>query len=154
MAKRRDAIRMTDAEMWKFIEEQKSLQVATLGKDGMPHLTTLWFAIVDKEIVFETFSKSQKVLNLKRDDRISVLLEDGVEYSKLRGVSIQGRAHLEHEADKVHPYALAVMRRNQPEIPEDKLDEAARMLASKRSAVIIKPERIISWDHNKLGGTY
>jgi PPOX class probable F420-dependent enzyme len=154
MAKRRDAIRMTDDEMWKFIEEQKSLQVATLGKDGMPHLTTLWFAIVDKEIVFETFSKSQKVLNLKRDDRISVLLEDGVEYSKLRGVSIQGRAHLEHEADKVHPYALAVMRRNQPEIPEDKLDEAARMLASKRSAVIIKPERIISWDHNKLGGTY
>jgi PPOX class probable F420-dependent enzyme len=154
MAKRRDAIRMTDAEMWKFIEEQKSLQVATLGKDGMPHLTTLWFAIVDREIVFETFSKSQKILNLKRDDRISVLLEDGVEYSKLRGVSIQGRAHLEHDADKVHPYALAVMRRNQPEIPEDKLDEAAKLLASKRSAVIIKPERIISWDHNKLGGTY
>ena len=31
MPKRRDAIRMTDEEMWAFIEEQKSLQVATIG---------------------------------------------------------------------------------------------------------------------------
>ena len=61
MAKRRDAIRMSDEETWKFIEERKSLQVATLGRDGSPHLTTLWFAIVDGEIVFETFTKSQKI---------------------------------------------------------------------------------------------
>ena len=92
MPKRRDSIQMSDEEIWKFIEEQKSLQVATLGKDGMPHLTTLWFALVDGEIVFETFTKSQKVVNLRRDPRISVLLEDGEEYNKLRGVSIQGRA--------------------------------------------------------------
>jgi len=154
VAKRRDAIRMSEDEMWAFIEEQKSLQVATLGKDGMPHLTTLWFAVVDGKIAFETFSKSQKVVNLKRDDRISILLEDGLEYSKLRGVSMQGRARLIHDAEGVHPYALAVMRRNQPEIPADKLDEAAKMLASKRSAVIVEPERIISWDHTKLGGAY
>ena len=154
MAKRRDAIRMSDEEMRAFIEEQKSLQVATIGKDGVPHLTTLWFAVVDGEIAFETFTKSQKVVNLRRDPRISVLLEDGLEYNQLRGVSMQGRAALESDPEKVHPYALAVMRRNQPEIPEDKLDEAARMLASKRTAVIVKPERIISWDHRKLGGSY
>jgi PPOX class probable F420-dependent enzyme len=154
MGKKRDKIRMTDEEMEKFIEERKSLQVATLGKDGAPHLTTLWFAIVDGEIVFETFTKSQKIVNLQRDPRIAVLLEDGTAYNELRGVSINGRAELHTDPEKVHPYALAVMRRNQPEIPEDKLDDVAKLMASKRTAVVVKPEKIVSWDHRKLGGTY
>ena len=154
MPKRRDSIQMSDEEVWKFIEEQKSLQVATIGKDGMPHLTTLWFAVIDGEIVFETFTKSQKIVNLKRDPRISALLEDGVEYNKLRGVSIQGRAELHTDPEEVLPCAMAVMRRNQPEIPPEQLEQAARMLAAKRIGVVIKPERIFSWDHNKLGGTY
>ena len=154
MGKKRDQIRMTDEEMEKFIEERKSLQVATLGKDGAPHLTTLWFAIVDGEIVFETFTKSQKIVNLRRDPRIAVLLEDGTVYNELRGVSINGRAELHDDPEEVHPYALAVMRRNQPEIPEEQLDAVAKMMASKRTAVVVKPEKIVSWDHRKLGGTY
>jgi len=154
MAKRRAAIQMSEEERTKFIEEQRSLQVATIGKDGMPHLTTLWFAVVDGEIAFETFTKSQKIVNLKRDPRIAVLLEDGHAYNELRGVSIQGRAELHDDPERVHPYALAVMRRNQPEIPEENLDQAAHAMAAKRTAVVVKPERIISWDHRKLGGGY
>ena len=154
MPKRRAAIQMSEEERTKFIEEQRSLQVATIGKDGMPHLTTLWFAVVDGEIAFETFTKSQKIVNLKRDPRITVLLEDGHAYNELRGVSIQGRAELHDDPERVHPYALAVMRRNQPEIPEENLDQAARAMAAKRTAVVVKPERIISWDHRKLGGGY
>ena len=154
MAKKRDQIRMTDDELWKFIEERKSLQVATIGADGAPHLTTLWFAIVDGEIAFETFSKSQKIVNLRRDPRIAVLLEDGAKYNELRGVAINGRALLHSDPARVHPYALAVMKRNQPEIPAEQLEAAAKVLASKRTAVIVKPEKIVSWDHRKLVGAY
>ncbi|MGE4653395.1 MAG: TIGR03618 family F420-dependent PPOX class oxidoreductase [Myxococcota bacterium] len=154
MAKRRAQIQMSDEEVWAFVEERKSLQVATIGRDGMPHLTTLWFALVEGRIAFETFSKSQKIVNLKRDPRISVLLEDGEQYAELRGVSISGHAELYDDPDEVHPYAMAVMRRNQPEIPADKVDDAARALASKRTAVLVVPERIVSWDHSKLSGGY
>ncbi len=154
MAKRRDKIAMSEEEIWAFIEKQKSLQVATLNKDGSVHLTTLWFAIVDGALVFETFTKSQKIVNLKRDARIAVLLEDGTEYNELRGVSINGHAELHDDPEVVHPYALAVMRRNQPEIPVDALDRAAKRMSSKRSAVVVKAERTVSWDHGKLGGTY
>ena len=154
MAKRRDQIRMTDAELEAFIEECKTLQVATLNRDGSPHLTTLWFAVVDGEIAFETFTKSQKIVNLKRDPRIAVLLEDGIRYHELRGVSINGRAELHDDPDVVHGYALAVMRRNQPEIPTEALDQAARMMSAKRTAVVVKPERVMSWNHAKLGGSY
>lgn len=154
MAKKRDQIRMSEDELWKFVEEQKSLQVATLDKDGSPHLTTLWFALVDGEICFETFTKSQKVVNLQRDPRIAVLLEDGTTYNELRGVSIQGRAQLHTDPAVVHGYALAVMKRNQPEIPAEQLEGVAKMMASKRTAVVVKAEKIISWDHRKLSGAY
>jgi PPOX class probable F420-dependent enzyme len=154
MPKRRDQIRMTEAEVKDFIGDRKSLQVATLNRDGSVHLTTLWFALVEGDIVFETFTKSQKIVNLRRDPRIAVLLESGTRYDELRGVSINGRAPLHDDPEVVHPYALAVMRRNQPEIPEESLDQVARMMAAKRTAVVVKAEKVVSWDHRKLGGSY
>ena len=76
---------MTDDELWSFIESQKTIQFATIGRDGAPHLVPLWFAIDDGAIVLETFTKSQKVKNLERDARATVLFEDGDEYAQLRG---------------------------------------------------------------------
>ena len=154
MSKKRDLIRMTDEEMWKFIEGCKSLQVATLNKSGSVQLTTLWFAIVDGAIIFETFTKSQKIVNLKRDPRIAVLVEDGTAYDQLRGVSINGRAELIDDPAQVERYAEAVVRKNNPEVPPEMVGQAAKAMAQKRTVVIIRPERIASWDHRKLGGTY
>ncbi len=151
---RRDLIRMTDEEMRLFIEEQKSLQVSCMGPDGWPHLTTLWFAVVDQKIVFETYTRSQKILNLQRNPNITVLLEDGLIYEELRGVMIKGNAILESEPEDVEKYAKAVMLRNQPEYGEELLSEAAKQMSFKRTAVIIEPNEVITWDHTKLGGTY
>ena len=154
MPKRRDQIRMTDSEMRDFIASRKSMQVATLGRDGAPHLTTLWFALVDDRLVFETFSKSQKIRNLERDPRIAVLFEDGIEYSELRGVSINGRAELVTDPERVHVLARAVMRRNQPALTDEQVDQVSKMMARKRTAVIVHPEKIVSWDHRKLDVPY
>jgi PPOX class probable F420-dependent enzyme len=154
MPKRRDQIRMSQVEMWDFIREQKSLQVATLNRDGSPHLTTLWFAVVEGEIVFESFAKSQKLVNLERDPRIAVLLEDGSAYEELRGVSIAGRAELHREPGLLRRFAAEIIRRNRPEISEESVEQAATQMAAKRAAVVVKPEKIMSWDHRKLGGIY
>lgn len=149
-ANRRDAIRMDDAELREFVAAQKSLQVGTVAQDGGVHLSTLWFGIVDDRIVFETYTKSQKIKNLERDDRITVLLEDGDVYENLRGAMIRGRAVLVQDPDRVHALALAVLTRNQPDIPEHVLDEAATAMASKRTAVVIEADSVVSWDHTKL----
>ena len=138
----------------QFIASQKSLQVATINKDGTPHLSTLWFDVVNGEIVFETFTKSQKIKNLQRDNRISCLLEDGLVYEKLRGVQINGVAELVDSPDEVHQLAKGVMVRNNPEIPAEALDEVAKAMSVKRTAVVVKATKIVSWDHQKLGGTY
>lgn len=145
---------MTEEEALEFIESQKSLQVATINKDGTPHLSTLWFDLVDGEIVFETFTKSQKIKNLQRDNRISCLLEDGLVYEKLRGVQINGVAELVDSPNEIHQLAKGVMARNNPEIPIEALDEVAKAMSVKRTAVIVKATKIVSWDHQKLEGAY
>jgi PPOX class probable F420-dependent enzyme len=144
---------MSDAEVWAFVESQKNIQVATIGKDGTPHLTVLWFAMVDGKVVLETFTKSQKVKNLERDERITVLFEDGDVYEKLRGVSIRGRAELSQEPKRVHDLHMAVLRRN-TEYDEQTLEAATSSMAGKKTAIIIHPDKIISWDHTKLNVSY
>ena len=153
-ANRRDLIAMSEEERFAFIEEQKSLQVACMGRDGWPHLTTLWFAVVEKEIVFETYTRSQKILNLQRDPRITVLLEDGLTYETLRGVMIKGTASLVSEANEVEKYAKFVMSRNHPEYDEEVFTQIAKEMSLKRTAVVVRAEEFISWDHTKLGGKY
>ena len=154
MAKRRDAIKMSDEEIWRFIATQKTVQVATINKDGTPHVMPLWFGIDDEKIVLETFTKSQKIVNLERDDRINLLLEDGDVYNELKGVSIKGRAKLIRDHAEVHRLHMSVLVRNTPEVPTDVLEKAVAAMVPKKTAIVIEPEKFITWDHGKLGGTY
>ena len=148
---RRDLIRMTEAEATEFLSAKQSLQVGTIDPDGSVHLSTLWYAVVDGCVVFETYRKSQKIRKLERDNRITVLIEDGSTYEVLRGLIIKGRAVLLNKKEEVVPIAEAVLRRNQKGIPEEHIEEAAVRLAAKRTAVIVLPEKVVSWDHRKLG---
>lgn len=156
MPKRRDQIRMTDDELWSFIESQKTVQLATIGKDGTPHVVPLWFGIEDGAIVLETFTKSQKVKNLERDARATLLFEDGEVYNELRGASITGKVELVRDLDRVHDLHMLVLRRNTPEVPEEALEAAVRGMVKKKTALLLRPAecRIASWDHRKLDVAY
>src|SRR5436190_11853481 len=95
----RASIVLTDDEVAEFLAGARSATMATVGPDGQPHLVAMWFALVDGDICFETKGKSQKAVNLRRDPRISVLVEDGATYEDLRGVSIEGTAEVTDDAD-------------------------------------------------------
>ena len=154
MANRRELVAMTETEMWDFIATQKSIQVCTLNKDGTPHLTVMWFAIKDKAIVLETFTKSQKIVNLKRNPNMAVLLEDGSEYNELRGVSINCKAELLDDYASVHALHVDVVVRNQPGVTPAQAEEFTREMSKKKTVILVKPEKVMSWDHRKLGGVY
>src|SRR5438105_15386781 len=89
---RRDLIRMTDEEIHAFLEEQRTLQVATIDHDGFPHLVAMWYVLIDNEIAFWTYARSQKAVNLRRDPRLTCLVEAGQRYEELRGVQVKGKA--------------------------------------------------------------
>ena len=153
-------ISMTAEEVTAFLNETSILQVATIGRDGAPHLAPMWFVMEGDTIVFRSFSRSQKIVNLERDPRLTVLAEDGDVYAELRGVMIQGQARLVDDPDYVlalygHLAAKYTLIGDGPvELSEEELEAAFGRAASKNTAVIVEPTAVASWDHRKIGGGY
>ena len=90
MAGQRERIRMTDAEVAEFLATERTLQVASIGPDGVPHLVPMWFDVIDGRIAMWTYARSQKAANLRRDPRLTCMVEAGETYGELRGVTITG----------------------------------------------------------------
>jgi len=153
MASRRDAIKMSDDEIRSFLEAGRDLQVASINADGTPHLVTMWFGLLDGEVAFWTYAKSQKVMNLRRDPRLSVLVATGEVYEQLKGVSIVGRGEIVDDPDEVLRYGELVYERYWGPL-DDTVREGVRAMGSKRVVILVKPEKVLSWDHSKLGGAY
>lgn len=153
--KRRDLIRMTGEEVDEFLHGRRVMNIATHNHDGSIHVVAMWYGFTaDGRPGFETFSKSQKVQNLRRDNRITVLVEDGDSYEELKGVELVGIAEVTEDAEVLMPIARSVVERYlEHTLPED-IEEVATMMARNRSAIVLHVERIVSWDHTKLGGTY
>ncbi len=150
MAKQRDKIMMSEAEIAVFMDGCKSLIVATLDKEGAPHLTTLWFARKDGKVLFETYGKSQKIVNLRRDPRIAVTCEGGEVYDQLRGVSINGRAEIVDQGPRLRELMAAIVKKNHPSLSAQQVTEQADRMAAKRVVVVVHPEKTMSWDHRKI----
>ena len=155
---RRDQIRMTEGEVRDFLANAQTIVINSIGADGVPHPMPMWFGVEDDgAIVMTTFRKSQKVKNLERDPRVSLLVEDGTVYSELRGVVIYGKAELIDDTDRVLDILSTVAMANQPEVDEESMKAVRQGLlatAKKRVGIRIRPERVVSWDHRKLGGVY
>lgn len=159
----RKDISMTPEEVSAFIEAGDTVIVTTLGKDGHPHTAPMWYFVEDGHIVFRSFTKSQKIVNLRRDPRITVLVEKGVAYSQLQAVMIKGTAKLIDGSDDPE-YLLAAYGRlaahyamTGPEpvdLDPEALEATFGRFAPKNTAVVVVPEQVISWDHTKLGGAY
>lgn len=151
---RRDQIRMTDAEMDTFLHEQRTMSVATIGRDGRAHLVAMWYAFVDGELGFWTFAKSQKVINLRRDPRITCLVEEGDDYSNLRGVELVATARLVDDPVEVMRFGVVQFERYQGVPVTDATRPVVANMSNKRVVVYLEIERVVSWDHRKLGGKY
>lgn len=150
---RRDQIRMSDAEAEEFLSGRHTMNVASFNHDGTIHLVAMWYAVVDGDPVFWTFAKSQKIRNLQRDPRTTVLVETGDEYAELMGVEMVGQAEVITDHDAIMAIGEAVYVRYFGEI-NDEVRPFVQATGAKRFGVRIKVDKIVSWDHRKLEGTY
>ena len=146
----RGQIVLTDDELHQLLAGSRTMTMATIGADGQPHLVAMWFAIVDGEICFETKTKSQKAVNLRRDPRITCLVEDGSVYEDLRGASIEGTAEVVDDAEFLWRIGVNIWERYYGPY-DDSLAPVVEAMLNKRVAVRVRPERVRSWDHRKLG---
>jgi PPOX class probable F420-dependent enzyme len=157
VAKKRDQIKLSAAEVAHFLAEQRVMNVSTIGRDGWPHMTSLWYVMRDSEPWVWTYAKSQKVRNIERDDRATLLVETGNEYHELMGVMLKARAELHREVEAVAGVGEELFNRYQGEQTaaiDDSGREALRSQAAKRVAIQFHITDTVSWDHSKLGGAY
>ncbi|MDH3308722.1 MAG: pyridoxamine 5'-phosphate oxidase family protein [Acidimicrobiia bacterium] len=151
----RKHIAMTPDEQHDFLVSGRNLQVATLGIDGWPHLTTLWYVVIDGSITFRSFSKSQRIVNLTREPRLTVLVEAGTGYESLQGVMIKGTAHISTERhDVLDAYHRVTAKYQNRDVTREVVEQMFGAHADKNAVVTVEPRSVISWDHRKLAGGY
>jgi PPOX class probable F420-dependent enzyme len=148
----RAQIHMSDEEVTSFLEQGRTATIATIGSAGFPHLVAMWYGLLDGRVCFETKAKSQKVVNLRRDPRVSCSVEAGESYDQLRGVAIEGTATIieDTSADEYWAAAVSVFERYQLAYTEEMRPFVEQMM-NKRVVIRIDPVRVRSWDHRKLG---
>jgi general stress protein 26 len=155
MASKRSQIAMTEDEVRAYLESERVLNVATIGPTGHPHLVAMWYAMVGGNAVFWTFGKSQKILNLRRDPKMTGLVESGDTYDQLRGVELRGMGVIIDDYDEILEIGKAVgVKYNGPSALGDSALPFLEAQATKRLGVVFEIEHIASWDHTKLGGGY
>jgi PPOX class probable F420-dependent enzyme len=140
---------MTADETMDLLTVSRKTSLATINRDGTPHVVTMFYALRDGRITFWTYRASQKARNLARDPRLTCLVETGDDYFSLRGAQVNGIAHLIED-----PAGVAAVGRLVAEgplgVPADVVDGYIEHAARKRVAYVVEPVRVVSWDHRKL----
>jgi PPOX class probable F420-dependent enzyme len=150
---RRAAIQLTPEEQREFLETSRTAVLSTIDRRGYPHAIAMWYVIEDGCALMTTYAKSQKAVNVRRNPKVALVVESGTTYDTLKGVLIRGTAELIDDEETCLSVLMRVHEKMQGSIP-DGIEEALREQARKRLVIRVRPERVSSWDHSKLGGTY
>ena len=142
---RRAAIAMSDEEVQAFLEQERVVTVATIGRDGWPHLMPLWYVLREGELWAWTYGKSQKIRNLERESRCTLQVEAGDTYDQLRGVMIKAVCAIHRDPELVASVGTGLARRYGGEDAHVTPEQAA-----KRVALQFVTASVASWDHRKL----
>lgn len=146
----RNEITMSKAEVARFLEQQRVATLATIDAGGRPHLVAMWYAVIDGVVWFETKVKSQKAVNLRRDPRVTVMVESGHTYDRLRGVTLDGTATVVDDRDALWEVGVNMWERYNGPYSEE-VKPLVELMLNKRVAVRVDVERVRTWDHRKLG---
>jgi nitroimidazol reductase NimA-like FMN-containing flavoprotein (pyridoxamine 5'-phosphate oxidase superfamily) len=148
MAQRPD-IRLTPEEQAAFLRDNRKAALATLDQDGFPHVVAMNFIVRDGAYYMTSYGKAQKVMNIRRNPKVGVMVETGGAYAELKGVMVRGDCELIEEPDAVGEVLGWLGEGRSTSRPAG----AARS-APKRVALKIIPRKTMTWDHSKLGGRY
>lgn len=146
----RRQVAMSDDEIAAYVAGHRTAVMASNGPNGTPHVVAMWYGLIDGVLWFETKARSQKAQNLRRDARLTVLLEDGETYDGLRGVSMEGRGIIVDDPERLWDVGVSVWERYTGPYTEE-VKPLVEFMLTKRIAVRFDVERVRSWDHAKLG---
>ena len=142
---------MSDDDVAAFLDGERRAYVATINIDGTPHVVPLSYVVIDGQLTFWTDPRSRKVANLRRDPRMSCLVEAGEHFAEFRAVQLNGRAELVEDHAGSEQVGLALFERAHGHLTAE-LRNTVAALVGERVAVVLRPDRVVTWDHRKLAG--
>ena len=146
----RASLYMDADEIARYLEAMRRVQVATLNDDGSVHLVPMSYLMWEGHIGLWTDPRSHNVANLRRDPRITVLIEDGERVQDFRALQIRGRAEIIDDPERVRRAGEVLFARYRPGGLDDETRAQVAALVAVRVLVVIRRESTISWDHAKL----
>ena len=147
-------IRMTPEEQEEFLKQARTMVLCTIDKDGYPHAVAMAYRAKDGCIYMTSYRKAQKVVNIRRNPRVAVMVESGKQYNELKGLMIRGRCEIIDDPDEVWKITREIRTFQAGGVPAP-VDAVVQARAPKRAVLKIIPEKIVSWDHSKLpSGVY
>jgi len=145
----RPDIRLTSDEQAGFLREHRKCALATLDLDGFPHVVAMNFVVRDGTYYMTSYGKAQKVVNIRRNPKVGVMVETGGAYAELKGVMMRGHCQIVEDPDRVAEVLTWLGEGRGTARPA-----GAVRSAPKRVVLKITPHKTTSWDHSKLGGRY
>src|SRR6201997_3003555 len=91
---RRRQIQLSLDEQAAFFREQRKAALATLDQHGFPHVVAMSYAVKDGAFYMTSYGKAQKVVNIRRNPKVAIMIEAGDSYGALRGVMVRGECEI------------------------------------------------------------
>lgn len=95
------SIRLSRDEAWAVLASAHTGIFTSLRSDGVPITLPVWFVALDRRIYIDAVSRTKKVARVRRDARVSFLVESGERWRDLQGVSLTGRARIVTDPDLI-----------------------------------------------------
>ena len=139
---------MTPEEREAFLTSQRTCRVATVGADGAPHVSALWFVWDGTALWLNSVVASQRWTNIAREPRVSVLVDAGEEFLELCGAELIGAAEVVGEVPRTSEPSAEL------DVPErlfgDKYAGGTFTADGRHAWLRLVPEKVVSWDFRKL----
>ena len=153
MPSRRELIAMTPDEMDTYLRSQRRIILVSNGADGFPHPVPMNFGLDDEgRVIMTSFAKAQKVKNLERDPRATLLVESGQAYTELKSVILSCETEIIHdfeECERLRQFMRVATPTASP-ARREQIDGTMH----KRVVMRFTAQKVVSWDHSKLGESY
>ncbi|MFW9856064.1 MAG: pyridoxamine 5'-phosphate oxidase family protein [Candidatus Thorarchaeota archaeon] len=130
-------------EKLEFLANQKLLHLATMDKDGHPHVVPVWYQYVHGKLYIGSHTRTKKVKNILNDPRISFCVDVGIR-APIYGVMGVGDAHILLDNKRVVSIAEQILLRYFDTL---KHPNAAEILADTNCVIEITLHSIVSWKY-------
>jgi hypothetical protein len=146
--KRGRRIALTPDERDAYLGGQRTCRVGSIGPDGKPHVSALWYVWDGKALWLNSLSNSQRWANLMRSPEVSVLIDSGDEFLELKGVELVGTVEVVGDVPRTSA-------------ANAELEEPERLFGIKYAGGTFRPDgnhawlrlvpdKVLSWDFAKM----